>query len=261
MQLFSRFRVSRTALIAGWCVVLLGLLGLHFGPGQRAVSAQRIDAQSNAALAAEQMEDWGLAVEKWTEALSQTEANAHDERARLALRLQMARVMKGELPEALEATAALHDEVLEQDVTPETEEKVRAQLAAMHYWAAWLMRLEGATAEEWEPVADMARMHFRKLAESDSGDADEHKKNLESVIRLQRMDLSELRGMPLPKECKNTKNCTGKCKSQREARCKGEGDKDGQGEGEDDKEDGRDKVKEEKAKGAGQYNRSDKVGW
>ena len=37
------------------------------------------------------------------------------------------------------------------------------------------------------------------------------RENLESAIRLARMDLTELQGLPLPKQCKGC--CSGKCKS------------------------------------------------
>jgi hypothetical protein len=34
------------------------------------------------------------------------------------------------------------------------------------------------------------------------------------------MDLSELQGMPLPKNCQGCKNVSQKCRSQREGQCK-----------------------------------------
>jgi hypothetical protein len=39
------------------------------------------------------------------------------------------------------------------------------------------------------------------------------------------MDLSELQGLPLPKKCQGCKNCSQKCRSQKESRCKNPGDK------------------------------------
>ena len=41
-----------------------------------------------------------------------------------------------------------------------------------------------------------------------------------STIRLARMDLSELKGLPLPKECNGNCNCSGKCRKQKESRTK-----------------------------------------
>jgi hypothetical protein len=67
------------------------------------------------------------------------------------------------------------------------------------------MRLEGQPAEVWEPEIEGARQNYRLLAEQAAarGDAGALKKNqedLESSIRLARMELSELQGLPLPSQ-------------------------------------------------------------
>ncbi len=77
------------------------------------------------------------------------------------------------------------------------------------------MRLEGQPAEAWEPVAESARQHFRQLAEdaTTAGQpvvAQRHREELDSAIRLARMDLGELQALPLPKQCKGCKS--GVCK-------------------------------------------------
>ena len=69
----------------------------------------------------------------------------------------------------------------------------------------WLMRLEGLGREAWEPEIEAARQNFKLLAEQaeKSGDrvaAQMRKEDLESAIRLARMDLSELQGLPLPSQ-------------------------------------------------------------
>ena len=72
------------------------------------------------------------------------------------------------------------------------------ELATASYYAAWIMRLEGATVDEWKPEAETARQLFRFLAErarqSGDGDAETFEKNLENTIRLEQMDLSALTG-------------------------------------------------------------------
>jgi hypothetical protein len=84
------------------------------------------------------------------------------------------------------------------------------------------MRLEGATAEEWTAETEHARQNFRLLAEEATGPALRvgYEKNLEATIRLERMDLSELQGLPLPKQCQGCKNCSQKCRSQRASKNK-----------------------------------------
>lgn len=67
------------------------------------------------------------------------------------------------------------------------------------------MRLEGLSREEWEPHIESARQHYKLLAESASDEGTpqlvlQHQKDLESTIRLARMDLGDLQGLPLPSQ-------------------------------------------------------------
>ena len=103
--------------------------------------------------------------------------------------------------------------------------EVRSTLAKGQYYASWLMRLEGAEEAEWKIENESARQHYKWLEEkaAEKGDVEAtqmYQKNLETVIRLARMDLSELQGLPLPKECSSCKNCSQKRRKQRESRSK-----------------------------------------
>jgi hypothetical protein len=67
------------------------------------------------------------------------------------------------------------------------------------------MRLEGMPQDEWEPEIEAARENYKYLAEmaEKQGQADlaqRHREDLEAAIRLARMDLSELQGLPLPSQ-------------------------------------------------------------
>ena len=69
----------------------------------------------------------------------------------------------------------------------------------------WLMRLEGLSRDEWEPEIESARQNYRMLAETaeSSGKSEQAKKqreNLEASIRLARLDLTDLQGLPLPNQ-------------------------------------------------------------
>ena len=69
----------------------------------------------------------------------------------------------------------------------------------------WLMRLEGQPEEVWRPEADSAEQTYRLLAQqsSDQGDVKATRKikeDLEATIKLARMELSELQGLPLPSQ-------------------------------------------------------------
>jgi hypothetical protein len=101
---------------------------------------------------------------------------------------------------------------------------VRHELATAGYYTAWLMRLEGAVADEWKPEAESARQQFRLLAEQAQAAARPAaraaRENLEATIRLEQMDLSELMACPLPKNCPNCcKNLCQKKRKQCQSRC------------------------------------------
>jgi len=69
----------------------------------------------------------------------------------------------------------------------------------------WLMRLEGLDATKWEPEIESARQNYRLLAETSDTtgkvtEAKKHQENLEAAIRLARLDLSDLQGLPLPNQ-------------------------------------------------------------
>ncbi len=115
------------------------------------------------------------------------------------------------------------------DQDPELRKTVSAELAAASYYTAWVMRLEGATAEEWKPEAEQARQQFRLLAEraAAGGDveAEALAKNLEATVRLEQMDLDTLKAKPLPKKCSGCKNLSQRKRQQCQARSKGQAKK------------------------------------
>ena len=67
------------------------------------------------------------------------------------------------------------------------------------------MRLEGYQRSDWEPEIESARQAYGRLAEQarsrgDERRADEMLASLESAIKLARLDLTELQGLPLPSQ-------------------------------------------------------------
>src|SRR4029453_2890004 len=95
------------------------------------------------------------------------------------------------------------------------QREIRGTLAGADYYAAWLMRLEGAPAEEWLLPIESPRQHFRMLAEQTATDtvSADYQKNLEASIRLELMDLSELKGIPLQKFFSGYRIVSQKCRS------------------------------------------------
>ena len=134
------------------------------------------------------------------------------------IRLQRAKVqMLGrQLPEANAALRELVDQLQDDKAAdPKLRDEARETLANAQYYMTWLMRLEGLGADEWEPEIESARQTYRLLAEQSeaAGDKDsarKHREDLESAIRLARLDVGELQGLDIPKQCQNCKS--GQCK-------------------------------------------------
>ena len=81
----------------------------------------------------------------------------------------------------------------------------RSAQANSQYYMTWLMRLEGLGRDAWEPEAEAARQAYKLLAEDaekrgDTAAAAKHKEDLEAAVRIARMDLGELQGLPLPSQ-------------------------------------------------------------
>ena len=160
-----------------------------------------------AALDFREKEQWQQAIDAYNEALAALPEEETAKRMQLQLARANARIYVGELPEAMFAMEHLLDEAAKGD-DKKLENKVRA-LASAQYYTGWLMRLELAEKEEWMEPVEKARQNFRLLAEqsakTDAKASEEHQKNLEAVVRLARMDLSELQALPLPKKCQGCK--------------------------------------------------------
>ena len=60
--------------------------------------------------------------------------------------------------------------------------------------------MEGFGQDVWEPEIEAARQTYKLLAEqaSDPKQRQKHQEDLEAAVRLARMDLGELQGLPLP---------------------------------------------------------------
>ncbi len=222
--------MRKKILITVWLLVPIVLLAYHYGPGQKGLAKDQVAAKIEAAQHAEKSEDWRAAMAAYADALALLPTDQTATRYKLQLAQAKARIYTGELPEAMQDMEGLLADMLRANANAEQVREVRGNLATAQYYAGWLMRLEGATAEEWTAEVEQARQNFRLLAEETQKEGNQttaldHQKNLESTIRLARMDLSELQSLPLPKQCQGCKNCSQKCRSQRESKCKNPGPK------------------------------------
>lgn len=210
----------RKLLLFVWLLLPAAALAYHYGPGQDHVRIDRAaDAVTRAdqfarearALAAEQGDEaarslWASAEEAYTEALEALPKNSLGADRVLRLERAKAQMFLSKLPDAHRDLTVLVEELSEDpSSSPALLADARGALANAQYYRTWLMRLEGAAPEEWEPEIEASRQNYKLLAEQaqESGDvllAKASAENLESSIRLARMDLDELQGLPLPSQ-------------------------------------------------------------
>jgi hypothetical protein len=206
----------RTLVLLGWLLVPVAFGAYHYGPGQerlRLDDAAAVLAEADRLAAAE---DWQAAVAKYDAAQAMLPEGRIDDVRRIRLKRAKAQMFAHQLPEA---SAALQElvEQMQDDKTASAQlrDEAREAQASAQYYITWLKRLEGLGEPEWEPDIESARQTYRLLAEKaeSAGDhvaARRHSEDLESAIRLARMDVGELQGLAIPTQCQGCKS--GQCK-------------------------------------------------
>jgi hypothetical protein len=196
----------RILFLTGW--LLLPVIGVawHYGPGQERVQMDRVAAVLSQADAAAAAGKWQEADELYDEALRLLPPDRVPVMRRVRLERAKAQMLAQKLPVAHADLKELVQELTSAE-PPDLGllAEARATLANAQYYVTWLMRLEGAAREDWEPEIEAARQNFALLAEQaaargDAEGAKKHEEDLESAIRLARMDLAELQGLPLPSQ-------------------------------------------------------------
>jgi len=196
----------RILMIVGWLFVGLGGAIFHFGPGQKHMETDKVDLVLNDARQCVAEEDWSQAVDLFNAALADIPDEKVAESRSVMLEKAKCQMMASKLPEARSTLSGLLEDVRKDDTTKkEIVADVQSALANSQYYMTWLMRLEGMPEEEWKPEIEAARQHYTQLAvdAKEMGDEELLKRSsedLESAVRLARMDLSELQGLPLPSQ-------------------------------------------------------------
>jgi hypothetical protein len=266
-----------------WLLLPVGLLYFHYGPGQRLLAYDRAASAVRRAEALETIAQKNGSPENWlrvVEAYQQAKKLLGDEESLIARRIQLntahAMMYQGQLYEAIQELDVLLSEAVEKKMPERYTEQVRETLARAQFGAAWVMRLEGAETRSWTAQAEKARQNFRLLAETALEQSDkagrarksqnevvrkaelptaiDHQKNLESTVRLEQLDASTIKGIPLPKEAKNGQ---GKGLGDKMKKGEGEGETEGEGEGEGN---GKQKEGDARQKGAGSGQRGSGLG-
>ena len=198
----------RNILLAGWLMLPIGAWAYHEGPGQDRKALEETDAVLVAAHAAAASGDWKDAVARYEEALGKLPVQLDTQLVRSAghrIRLEMnkARMKASGLPTAREELEVLVEQIeAETDADPKLVADARQALARAQFYTTWLMRLEGLDRQEWEPEIEAARQNWRLLAEQAGSEAEAktHRTDLEAAIRLSRLEIEDLQGLPLPGE-------------------------------------------------------------
>ena len=212
--------MKKNLFILLWALAPVALLAYHYGPGQNGLAREDAKASIQAALDFEAGQQWQQAIDAYNEALATLPDTEMAKRQQLQLARANARIYIGQLPEAMLAMEHLLNETAKGSDS-KLESKVRFSLASAQYYTGWLMRLELAEKKEWKEPLEKARQNFRLLAEqtakADAKTSEDHQNNLEAVVRLARMDLSEVQALPLPKKCEGNKNVCSKCRGQKKS--------------------------------------------
>lgn len=206
-------------------------IAYHYGPGQALMALDDASVQLQQAEKFAKQERFSQAIKSYDAALAKIPSDRVDLSRRVRLERAKARLNNQGLAEAYDDLMELKDEIEAKNSTApaDFDADLRKTIANAQYYMTWLLRLEGEAREKWEPDIEASRQNFKLLADAarNSGQesvAMQHESDLESAIRLARMDLSDLQALPLPKQCQGC--CSGNCKG----KCKGKGKSPKQGE-------------------------------
>ncbi len=198
----------RIPLAIAWCLIPFGAWAYHEGPGQEHLRRDEVADLVSRGHEAAAKEQWITAVRRFEDALKELPKDDVSEARWLRLELDKAKMMASKLPEARGDLEELLGELTDAEaevagsVDPKLLAGTREALANANYYFTWLMRLEGRPREDWEPIVESARQGYRLLAEAsiDTAERERLEKDLESTVRLARMEIGELQGLPLPSQ-------------------------------------------------------------
>ena len=191
----------RALFVAGWLMVPIGFGFWHFGPGQDRVKLDTAAELLRTAQKHAAAEEWAEAVAAYEKVLELLPEGQAEQRQRIRLEKAKAQMLCSQLPAAHDDLKALVEELQDGSADKELLADARSTLAQSQFYMTWLMRLEGQPEDVWGPEIEAARQTYRLLAEGSTGAAKEkHTKDLEAAVRLARMDLGELQGLPLPSQ-------------------------------------------------------------
>ncbi len=192
--------------LVAWCLVLVLMGAYHYGPGQ---NQMRLDDAGNLIRAANvhlKNEQWEPAAELLSKALELLPEDKKTVINAVRLERDKAWMNSSQLPDAHNDLVQLVEMLSsEKDSDPVVLREAKQSMANSKFYMTWLMRLEGKPRDQWLPHIETARQTFRELAETagDVGDIQlkqSFQEDLESSIRLARLDMKQLQGLPIPSQ-------------------------------------------------------------
>ena len=188
-----------------WLLTPLPVIVWHFGPGQQWLARDQAWSLIGRAQSAETQKNWAQAEGLFHEAAAKLGSADPSARMRLDLALVREHYRQGGAVEAIDGADRILSDRQFADQPTDFQREARELAGRIHYYAAWVMRLEGAQHDLWMEEAELARQNYRLLTENGfaagkSQFAQTQQTNLESSVRLQRMSMSELMARPLPEE-------------------------------------------------------------
>ena len=196
----------RNLFLIVWLLIPVGAWAYHNGPGQERLELDEVARLVGKAETCAKEGDHEAAALLYDKALNEIPEGRNQEARTIRLERAKSQMQSKQLPTARADLQSLLDDVTsDKSVAEGFKDEVRSTLANSQYYMTWLMRLEGRPREDWEPEIEASRQSFRLLAEKSkqSGNADgatKHQNDLESSIRLARMELKDLQGLPLPSQ-------------------------------------------------------------
>jgi outer membrane protein assembly factor BamD (BamD/ComL family) len=193
----------RIIFITLWCLLPVAFAAYHFGPGQRQLKFDHSESVLSQARAAVESRDWAAAVEAYQDALAKLPKDQVRLSRQIRLEAAKAKMQNKQLPVAREDLESLVNEIDDdKNADPALRDQARAALANSRYYMTYLMKLEGLPEADWMPEIEAARQEYKLLAQNstDPGFAAQCADDLESAIRLARMDPAELYGLPIPSQ-------------------------------------------------------------
>jgi hypothetical protein len=221
-----------------WLLVPLPVVVWHYGPGQRWLARDKAQDLLREAHRAEENRDHATAENLYRTAIGAL--GAHDPAIKMKMELAAVknRYQQGGALDATVAADALFNDARFNSMPPRLQREARELAGRMHYYSAWVMRLEGARRELWLEEAELARQNFRMLAETGMAAGDKsytntQQNNLEAAVALQRMSMTELLAKPLPEEGRQQTGQGLSEQKDKQRKGRGQGDQPGVGENKD----------------------------